>query len=157
MKLVIAGMIIIFSAVIFFVLRPRDTAFHRNVRPVVTNVLRLILLIIFVISAMYLFFTVKKEGVGSLIANRGNTEVVGTSETEGDVMEVRVTASHIGIGKARFVSALEAREVLRQAYLDGKAFLLIDDYASAELYLGVKDFLTELGVNPDVITEIREP
>ncbi len=157
MKLIIAGAVIILAVIGLFSLRTRDTAFHRNVRPVVTRILRLILVVLLLAAAVYIFFSVRKEGVGALIANRGNSDTVGTSESEGTEVEIVITTDGITVGKLRFSSLSEAAETLRRIVLEGKELIMVDDYADAGLYIAVRDYLRELGVAKEDIKERTEP
>ena len=157
MKLTVAVIIIILALLALFALRPRDTAFHRNVRPFVTRILIVITLLILVAAALYFAMTVKNEGVGNLIANRGNTETVGTAESEGKVLEIKISTDYIRIGRHKYTDPSETIEVLKEAAKEGKRFVLTDDYASASLYIEVKDILFKLGVSSEDIEEYREP
>ena len=41
--------------------------------------------------------------------------------------------------------------------VNSNQFLLVDDYASVTMYVGVKNGLIGLGVSPDDIREFKEP
>jgi hypothetical protein len=158
MKLISIGIVIIVLLVLLFFLRPRNTAFHRNVRPRTVKVLMFILILALIAAVIYLAFSVKKEGIGPLNSDRGATkETTATSLEDGAILEIRVTSDSIFIGNKKYATLRAVEDILTKAVSEGKNFELIDDYAAADLYLGVKNKLITMGADPGDITETREP
>ena len=158
MKLAVIALVIIILIALLFFLRPRNTAFHRNVRPRTVKILMFILLIALICAVIWFAITAKKEGVGNLNSDRGVTnETPGVSEDEGEILEITISSDHIRIGKKKYESVQQTRAVLETAAKERKQFLLTDDYASKDLYLGIKKLLSELGVDPADIEEVTAP
>ena len=133
-------------------------AFRKNTRKSTRRIIVIVILAVIVLAAAVIILRLRPSGEGLLFTDfNAMKESMSAPETEGGLVTVTVKADEILIGKSSYPDVSTVRQALAKAAEEGKSFRLVDDYASAELYLGVLDILQTAGVEKDRIEEAKEP
>ena len=148
-RLVVVG-VVIFLIIAFWWI------FRKRLKPGEVNLIKLLLLVSFVVLAIFLAAFFKENGEGNLFTDR-HEGVPEVEELKGDVVVITVTGDLVSIGSTEYGYYGDAAAILSEAASRNKSFKLVDDYAKASAYEGIKDMLRGFGVNDEDIEEVTKP
>ncbi len=134
-------------------------SFRKNTRKSTRRILLLLVVALVVAVAVTVILRMREYDGGLLFTDRNAEERElperETEESGEDRMELRVDTEALTVEGRRYPDPEEAYEVLKKAADEGKAFLIIDDYASVRNYESTLKLLERLGVTGDRIREGR--
>ncbi len=133
-------------------------AFRKNTRKSTRRIIFFVILAVIILVATVIILRLRESGEGLLFTDfNAMKESVTSEDTGGGLVVITVSTDEVRIGERIYPETSELRQVIVKAAQEGKSFRLVDDYASAKLYLEVLDILETAGVEGSRIEETREP